>query len=91
MGKVWNLSQVDGASWQFYIGSGLEKELCNWSARDAIKLAIPGEHDEMTLSFWVKADRLDHEYNALAVWNRALTIEKIQAHYEAGRPSLLDK
>jgi len=32
---------------------------------DSVGLTIPGEHDEFTLSFWVKVDRLDYEYNAL--------------------------
>jgi ferric-dicitrate binding protein FerR (iron transport regulator) len=32
---------------------------------DSVGLTIPGEYDEFTLSFWVKVDRLDYEYNAL--------------------------
>jgi len=32
---------------------------------DYVGLTVPGEYDEFTLSFWVKVDRLDYEYNAL--------------------------
>ena len=32
---------------------------------DFVGLNIEGEHEELTLSFWVKVDRLDYEYNAL--------------------------
>ena len=32
---------------------------------DYVDLTISGEYDEITLSFWVKVDRLDYEYNAL--------------------------
>ena len=32
---------------------------------DFVGLTIPGEHEEITLSFWVDVDRLDYEYNAL--------------------------
>lgn len=32
---------------------------------DFVGLTIPSEYDEFTLSFWVKVDRLDYEYNAL--------------------------
>ncbi len=32
---------------------------------DYVDLTISGEYDEITLSFWVKMDRLDYEYNAL--------------------------
>ena len=32
---------------------------------DFVSLTIPGKHDELTLSFWVKVNRLDYEYNAL--------------------------
>ena len=32
---------------------------------DEVAFTIPGELEELTLSFWVKVDRLDYEYNAL--------------------------
>jgi hypothetical protein len=54
-----------------------ECRLGNW-------LAIPNWHHVPNRAFKGRMDEV-------AIWKRSLTAQEIKAHYEAGRPSLLDK
>jgi hypothetical protein len=54
-----------------------ECRLGNW-------LAIPNWHHAPDRAFKGRMDEV-------AMWKRSLTAQEVKAHYEAGRPSLLDK
>jgi len=55
---------IHGARWVSGRWPGKQALLFD-RADDHVELDVSGAHDELTLSFWVKVDRLDHEYNAL--------------------------
>ena len=56
--------RIEGARWVSGRWPGKDALLFDRDD-DFVGLTIHGEYDEFTLSFWVKADRLDYEYNAL--------------------------
>jgi len=56
--------RIEGARWVSGRWPGKDALLFDRDD-DSVGLTIPGQYDDLTLSFWVKVDRLDYEYNAL--------------------------